>query len=144
MPAMNFQYLWLRLTEHLPLKQGLRLSIGVKGEKLAVTLTEHLPLKQGLRLLHYREHPLKDILLLTEHLPLKQGLRLYYLLYLMPTWIYPHRASSTKTRIKTMQVLWLLLSGGCLTEHLPLKQGLRLITSSFLNSYRGTSQSIFH
>ena len=61
------------------------------------------------------------ILTLREHIPLKQGLRqchAYFYAY------FPQRAYSTKTRIKTVLMLVVLILPW-LREHIPLKQGLR-------------------
>ena len=97
------------LTDHIPLKQGLRLGVPSYARNQLVVLTGHIPLKQGLR---------PDIMMitpaavssLTGHIPLKQGLRLDELVANFNDLI--------------------------LTGHIPLKQGLRLITC---NSNAGRS-----
>ena len=60
---------------------------------------------------------------LREHIPLKQGLRRRIFLS-SAVEHRPQRAYSTKTRIKTMFQI-LILVGDFLREHIPLKQGLR-------------------
>ena len=86
-------------------------------------LAEHLPLEQGLRLVRSNMPGYFDRYL-AEHLPLEQGLRqLDMVPFTMPN--ETRRASSIRTRIKT------LVSKKCyhllfvLAEHLPLEQGLR-------------------
>ena len=93
-------------------------------------LTEHLPLKQGLRPKSSNSFQLQYIIL-TEHLPLKQGLRLGAEHMVLNKYKRTHRASSTKTRIKTWLHLQEVYFFSSLTEHLPLKQGLRPIYPTF-------------
>ena len=109
-------------------------------------LTEHLPLKQGLRLQIALSQPIQTPTL-TEHLPLKQGLRLYLQRIESSFTQITHRASSTKTRIKTYIIVrqLSLLRLRFLTEHLPLKQGLRhIVKCYYIVLSLISSQSIFH
>ena len=84
------------LREHIPLKQGLRLS---KDIFVCISpLREHIPLKQGLRPPVNRSSACA-FLRLREHIPLKQGLRPFSFQYIQL--VESQRAYSTKTRIKT-------------------------------------------
>ena len=59
--------------DHLPLQQGLRLSVYMIEECPVSCVRDHLPLQQGLRHADgYIEYPVP----IRDHLPLKQGLRL--------------------------------------------------------------------
>ena len=63
----------IELAEHIPLKQGLRLSLAVNADLILAELAEHIPLKQGLR--PFAASAAAAALALAEHIPLKQGLR---------------------------------------------------------------------
>ena len=101
-------------------------------------LKEHLPIEQGLR--HGQEDFRTVIHCLKEHLPIKQGLR--------PTivqnedFVWPQRASSYRTRIKTLEPLLEKLHI-VLKKHLPIEQGLRQDGFPALTDIRSVSKSIF-
>ena len=69
---MKSQAYLLKLREHVPLKQGLRLLIAFRIVEI-VELREHVPLKQGLRPEAVSRSA--QMSRLREHVPLKQGLR---------------------------------------------------------------------
>ena len=94
----------------------------------SVIVRVHLPLKQGLRLSIF---PCCIFLeYVRVHLPLKQGLRPTDFAVL-PPFLISASASSIKTRIKTNLGVYVNLLDPDVRVHLPLKQGLRLSFSSF-------------
>ena len=59
--------------------------------------------------------------------------------------IYPQRAYSIKTRIKTLVPLKVyIFTFTILREHIPLKQGLRQVKNLFNVMNNDVSESIFH
>ena len=85
------------LSEHYPLKQGLKLLLIKTYNVLSYILSEHYPLKQGLKLTK-KKTPKKGTHFLSEHYPLKQGLKLVRYSRLKPH-ENTFRTLSTKTRI---------------------------------------------
>ena len=89
-------------------------------------LSDHLPLKQGLKPLNGLDATFPT--LLSDHLPLKQGLKHKAALKATKT-AATFRSSSIKTRIETGCGRQRSAENP-LSDHLPLKQGLKLRESS--------------
>ena len=122
--------------DHLPLKQGLRLST-VESSLFYRYVRDHLPLKQGLR---------RECLI---ELPVLEGPRPSSIKTRIKTYIKCRiefflgpRPSSIKTRIKTLQDYEKLLI--LIRDHLPLKQGLRREGRKFDSFMLVLSETIFH
>ena len=134
------------VTEHIPLKQGLRPDIQIYRNRLRLPVTEHIPLKQGLRpywtislnllIISHRAYSTKTRIETTVVIRRRFTIRCHRA-YSTKTRIETsanipfnvlyvcHRAYSTKTRIETCSLLWSSSWYWLVTEHIPLKQGLR-------------------
>ena len=113
----------MRVRDHIPLQQGLRLKC-IDLVNRCHNVRDHIPLQQGLR--PFAVLLLEGILLkVRDHIPLQQGLRLIPSLSVKE--VSRQRPYSITTRIKTCH--WhLLWRNYKVRDHIPLQQGLRLLT----------------
>ena len=124
------------LTDHIPLKQGLRPAFQYDFSRHFAGLTDHIPLKQGLR--QQITARLKFFIFLTDHIPLKQGLRR---VQLVPAYTdgAAHRPYSTKTRIKTDD--FSATAARRSASHRPYSTKTRIKTGGTVDTCNGQAQA---